>query len=220
MRPLDRRGDASSRLYTDINFSISDYRVTEQLSVVTVARRYVSFFRWIFTNFGHPFAPKILETGFSFNFLLDRCQGKCKRYRVSSMKTGSKCYRPDCFINNIPACTEIYLKRNFTISIVYRLFEFHTRTANDELPSKKKINTNSFKDAKPDRLIICIKPLWQLTGNLCSIITFAFYRYTQPLFNELTSKYTARRLRGHDLNLEHYAHLNIDVLRDSTATSQ
>lgn len=141
MRPLDRRGDASSRLYSDINLSIETI-----LCKGTEARDYMSFFRWIFTNFGHPFAPKIPETAFSFNFLRDPCQGKCKRYRVSSTKTGSKCYRPHCFINNISACTETYLKRNFTISIVYRLFElFHRGIANDELPKIKKLTSIASK---------------------------------------------------------------------------
>lgn len=74
-------------------------------------------FRWIFTYFGHPFAPKILESGFSFNFLRDPCQGKCKRYRVTSMKTGSKCYRPEFHQHN-SACTEIYFKK--------KLYTIHT----------------------------------------------------------------------------------------------
>jgi hypothetical protein len=31
---------------------------------------------------------------------------------------------------------------------------------------------------------------------------FRILQYMKPLLNELSSKYTARRLRGHDLNLQ------------------
>jgi hypothetical protein len=162
----------------------------------------MSFLQWIFTNFGHPFAPKILETGFSFNFLGDPCQGKCKRYRVSSMKIGSKCYRPGCFINNTSACTEIYLKRSFTLPIVYRLSEFQRGIANDEPPTEQKIKViNSLKDAKLHGLRICTKRLWQQEISVRQVLHFTS-TYMKPLLNELSSKYTARRLRGHDLNIQ------------------